>query len=399
MIRIPRGGCASAGLRCRDSGRRLMPLLPLVLTILAACTPPDGEPFADADGDGIANAEDCDPADPDVYEGAAEVCDGLDNDCNGLVDEGFDHDNDGVLGDVAACTDLEGPFDCDDEDPFAHPGAAEVCDGSDNDCDGAVDEDWDADGDGSAGCWDDCDDDDPDVAPAFPEVCDGQDNDCDAQVDEGFDMDADGWATCRGDCDDAHATVNPGAEELCDGLDNDCDATTSEDGDLDGDGITWCDGDCDDNEARAYPGAAEVCDGIDNDCSGFADEPMECWSCTSGADGRSYCTNSVTWENARAACTMWGGDLASAADYHENYEIADIAYAVWNNYWWIGFNDIEEEGTWVWSDGNPATFTSWYHGEPNDSGGEDCAGTDYGAIGTWNDFNCASALPFVCEFP
>ena len=84
----------------------------------------------------------------------------------------------------------------------------------------------DADGDGWTTCDGDCNDGDASVYPGATEVCDGVDNDCNGQIDEGFDNDNDGWTTCDGDCDDTDASINPGAPEDCDdGLDNDCDGT------------------------------------------------------------------------------------------------------------------------------------------------------------------------------
>ncbi len=96
----------------------------------------------DVDGDGyidddpVCAGDDCDDSDPNTYPGASEICDGNDNNCDGITDEGFeDADGDGS----AICV------DCDDTDPAVNPGVAEVCDnGIDDDCDGLVD-DWDTD--------------------------------------------------------------------------------------------------------------------------------------------------------------------------------------------------------------------------------------------------------------
>lgn len=79
---------------------------------------------------------------------------------------------------------VEDPTDCNDNDSFIHPGAEEVCKGVDDDCDGSVDEDFDQDSDGYTVCAGDCNDQDPAVHPGAAEVCaDGQDNDCDGFVD------------------------------------------------------------------------------------------------------------------------------------------------------------------------------------------------------------------------
>ena len=91
----------------------------------------------DVDGDGVTLCGgDCDDGDADAFPGAEEVCDdGVDNDCDGVVDEGSDDDGDGYT------TCGEGELDCDDTDPAIHPGADEICaDGIDQDCDGLDDE-------------------------------------------------------------------------------------------------------------------------------------------------------------------------------------------------------------------------------------------------------------------
>lgn len=195
---------------------RLVPGLLLALS-LPACNGPDEKPkesgadsevtdsvpqTTDADGDGVTPGDgDCDDANAEVYPGVTESCDGVDNNCNGFVDEGL------------ADTDADGTADCVD---------AETCDGVDNDGDGAIDEDFaDADGNGVADC-------------AGTEICDGQDNNADGQIDEGFDADGDGYTQCGDqntspDCDDADAAINPGADEQQQTqVDEDCDGMVDE---------------------------------------------------------------------------------------------------------------------------------------------------------------------------
>jgi hypothetical protein len=168
-----------------------------------------------------------------------------------------------------------------------NPGAEEVCDGIDNNCDDLIDEGFDADGDGYTTCGGDCDDADAAIHPGAEEVCDGVDNDCDGSADEGFDADGDGYTACGGDCDDADAAINPSAADICDGVDNDCDGEVDDGNPGGGDQCGVSDvGECQYGVTACVGGAVvctgnvdpidEICgDGLDNDCNGESDEAVE----------------------------------------------------------------------------------------------------------------------------
>ncbi|MBM3204216.1 hypothetical protein FJZ55_09985, partial [Candidatus Woesearchaeota archaeon] len=235
----------------------------------------------DHDGDGFSMRQgDCDDTNDGVYPGSPDIADGIDNDCDGELDEGSsgsDDDGDGFA-------ETEG--DCDDAAATVFPGAEETENGVDDDCDSVIDEETDAfddDGDGASEDGGDCNDDSSSVGVGAPEILDGVDNDCDGVIDEGtaaFDDDGDGFSEVNGDCDDSASTGPlsfPGNPELPDGLDNDCDGLPDEDfaDDEDGDGWSELAGDCDDADFYSYPGAPEFDDGLDNDCDGFTDEAMD----------------------------------------------------------------------------------------------------------------------------
>ena len=302
--------------------------------------------FADFDSDGfgnpalsavaciappnyIADSSDCNDLDPAVNTSATEVCDGVDNNCDSQVDDGtaapttwyadLDGDSFGNASmSTLACDPPLGYItdssDCDDLDATSYPGGTEVCDGTDNNCAGGIDEgvgstfyaDADADNYGDPGtpllaCSLpigassnnlDCNDALPFVHPAAAEACDGIDNNCAGGIDEGFDSDGDGVNSCGpdgipgnsdDDCDDGEAASYPGNTELCDALDNDCAGGIDEGFDGDGDGFSTCgadgivgsnDDDCDDSSSGAVtnPAATEICDGIDNDCDNLLDD-------------------------------------------------------------------------------------------------------------------------------
>jgi hypothetical protein len=244
----------------------------------------------DGHGEGCAQGFDCNDDNSDVFEGAPERCDRLDNDCDGEVDEGCPC----IDGSIAPC--YPGPPDtldvgrcragfqvCEDEvwgdcQSEILP-EDEVCDLVDNDCDGAIDE-------GLTNACGTC-------GTVPEEVCgDHLDNDCDGRIDEseaGCDCEDRthqpcyggppqtlGVGRCRGgtfDCIDGEWSRCRGqvlpTDEVCDGLDNDCDGLVDE-------GLSNQCGEC------GVPTPREICDDIDNDCDGLVDEGLElvCGECS-----------------------------------------------------------------------------------------------------------------------
>ena len=338
--------------------------------------------FLDNDNDGFSRDEadgrnDCDDNDPLVNPAALETCDGIDNTCTDVIDEDgafdalqwfldFDGDGFGVpdtteTPSVYSCAQPAGyvgnQIDCNDAEAKAYPGADEVCDFIDNDCDGSADEGtavdastWyqDSDGDSFGSPYaayiscpvdtagngpdgyvlndEDCNDQRIDINPAAPEVCDddGDDEDCDGYIDDQdkdatgkttfcYDADGDGWGrddlcidSCVvqplyveafPDCDDSNRFVNPDYNEICGNeVDDDCDGLVDngdsyiqwyEDSDGDGygdtnsPGLIQCDApagqvnnddDCDDTDGSIYPNAVEIWyDGVDQDCLADSD--------------------------------------------------------------------------------------------------------------------------------
>ena len=309
------------------------------------------DPYVD-NGGGFEGGGDCHDDVPAAWPGLLDTtCDGLDTDCDGMITTGDeDLDGDGYVG----CADfvdqgvgLLGGDDCDDDSAVSYPGAPEICDGLDNDCDTALDfmeEDGDADGYVPCGWWQgtdpsivgdgDCDDSQPEVNPGAPvELCDGLNTDCTGALDVSeMDQDVDSYLPCTpyvdhgaglaggGDCDDWEDDVNPGTpEDGCDGVDTNCDGATLAAGeaDLDGDGWLACSGyqdhggalsggdDCDDGQLGVYPGAPESCDGLDTACSGASLDPIEL---DSDGDGWIACSPYVD----HGAGLSGGGDCSEA---------------------------------------------------------------------------------------
>jgi PKD repeat protein len=285
----------------------------------------------------VTDNNDCDDTDPSIHPGAQEGCNGKDDDCDGSIDEGVqttyfrDADGDGY-GDpnnwTKACSQPAGyvinDLDCDDTDPNEHPNQIWYKD---------VDDDGYSDGTtNTTSCTrpqdykvaseltvtsGDCDDNDPDQYPGASEVCNGEDDDCDGTVDEGFDADNDGYKTCEGDCDDSDPLEHPNQTWYKD-FDND----DYSDGTVDTTSCTrpagykvisevtaiW--GDCNDTDSTIHPGAAEACNGKDDDCNRVVDDGLPKTTYYQDADGDGYGNASVTLE----ACAQPPGYVANASD-------------------------------------------------------------------------------------
>jgi len=262
----------------------------------------------DSDGDGTADAQDCGPLNAAIHPGAAEVCNGVDDDCDLVVDEGFpDTEGDGLKDCIDA--DDDGDLDPDDSDcapknPAVNEFAFEACDGVDNNCDGVVDEGFGVTACGKGVCAHTvaaCAGGAPQACDPLDgiseEVCDGADNDCDGLTDEDQ-----GSSTCGlGAC--VHTTKNCVAGEValcdplagatvekCDGIDNDCDGPADEELGTVQCGVGACfhvgpaciggvPQVCDPTAGAGK----EVCDGEDNDCDGAVDEDQGQLACGKGA--------------------------------------------------------------------------------------------------------------------
>jgi hypothetical protein len=263
--------------------------------------------FVDADGDGFGDAAsvistcvqpqgyvtddtDCDDNDSNVNTAATELCNHIDDDCSGTIDDGlvfetYYADNDGdTYGDsnnsIYECSQPSGYVtnntDCNDNDANQNAASSEICNGEDDDCDGAIDNGLifldfysDADGDGfGAG----------DVISSCTDL-------------------GSGYTDNNTDCDDTNANTFPGATEICNSIDDNCDGLTDDgtltvyfidnDGDTYGNpsvsilactqpiGYTPDDTDCNDTDANINPGAEDIGgNGIDENCDGEIDNSI-----------------------------------------------------------------------------------------------------------------------------
>ena len=350
--------------------------------------PLDPKESADADGDGTGDNADCDDDNPAINAVAAEACDGIDNDCDGLTDKSADDSALAILC-YTGPPGTQGKGACAAGLALCQDGAwgacsaevtptDEVCDGVDNDCNGVAD-----DGDdglaltescytgapgtldvglcaaGSRACaegvFGEC------TAQTLPvdEACDGKDNDCDGTPDDGCDDDEDGWCDADlaytpgewcpnggGDTDDEKPTVFPDSPELCgNGLDDDGDGQVDEAGaqgckvyfiDADTDGAGGEDfaclcaktgaytaaaaDDCDDDNALARPGLLESCNGFDDNCDDVVDGPGAIGCTTFFAD-----TDSDGWGDGSDSKCLCAAEGAYTSKFAGDCALDDAA--------------------------------------------------------------------------
>jgi hypothetical protein len=282
---------------------------PLAVVLAASCQDPAADPPWR-------------PPDPEAE------CDEWGESCLACCDLGYECQRGRCL-DASLDLDFDGwpgHWDCDDYEAATFPGAEEICDDEDNNCNGVVDEGvLDEDGhcgapcvdrdlDGVRSCDGDCDDDDPAVGPHAEEICDGVDNDCDGLSDEGFDQDGDGVGACgaQADCDDADPARRPGREDRCDGVDNDCDGAVDNAPDICGrsgaceaGGCVWA--------VDAVGGASSHETGVDDGrggwCSGPADATHVALARAPARGTRDFSTGiyqAAVWLKVDANTASWG---------------------------------------------------------------------------------------------
>lgn len=235
----------------------------------------------------------------------------------------------------------------------------------------------------------DCNDTVAAINPGADEICNTIDDNCDGQVDEGVqgtfyeDLDNDqygnddqtvmacdrpnGYRNAGGDCDDDDPSIRPGAFEACNAIDDNCDGTI-DDGFVCPDAGTWLDG-------SAYL----------------------------------FIDYAATQTQGAAACAEHGYTLATVDTEAEQDLLSDFpnsADELALARWWIGLSDAEAEGQWTWTDGSSPTLDEWCEREPDNqhdgscvgSSEEDCVILDARAGGCWVDVPCECAWSgTICE--
>jgi hypothetical protein len=309
--------------------------------------PPDTGVTTDAGLDSAVTLVDAGPC----MEGRTEICNGADDNCNGAPDEGFAC----VLGTMGAC-----------DTTCATPGMRTCINGCE---------------------WGAC-------TGTGTEECNGIDDNCDGRVDEGFECQPGTMGMCTGTC--GMGTRTCGANCM------------------------W--------QACGSGGGAETCNGLDDDCDGTIDSAAACPDCaysTMGTHSYLFCSGmQLSWQAAETACVALGYHLVTVDDMPEATFLAGRADGIADNSsWWTGGHQpaIDEDWEWV-RDGRDysrangeelGAFRFWDNDEPSDGTcppgmTQECmemysyerdgdGGDPTMPPGSWNDACCGSMRRFICE--
>jgi len=281
--------------------------------------------------DASASAMECAPVD--------EICNQMDDDCDGQVDEGF-RIGEACMVNLGGC-DAVGVLACNptnnrvtqcavENEPIAR---AEECNGLDDDCDGAVDENF------PEPCG---------ACVADVEVCNQEDDDCDGAVDE---------------------NLGANSPEVCNAADDDCD------GDVD--------------EGAACPCPTAIHQGrIYLFCGALVPDQPE------GFGRRNE------WQASRDLCESIGFHLVKVDNQAEDGFVYQTLAGLGFGDTWMGMNDLQTDMTWVWHDGDGLTYVNWDDGEPNGRRDENCGimlVEEASRASRWDDRPCDRDYHFVCE--